>query len=161
MLPSHVHGVQKSPSFRAKRETCLFSVSLAPFLSSALLASPLATLHSPVAVIPDWAALGACFALAIAIFLFIFYIHPDASDLAPHRTKLDQLLERRDTIYDNLRDLKFEHRAGKYSEGDYELMKNSLEEEAAIVLTEIEQVTESQVRRARVVRSSTPERGAR
>ena len=103
-----------------------------------------------LAVLPDWAALGACFALAASVFLFIFYIEPDASDLAPHRTKLDQLLERRETIYDNLRDLKFEHRAGKYSEGDYELMKNSLENEAALVLTEIEQVTDSQVRRPRV-----------
>jgi hypothetical protein len=109
---------------------------------------------SALVVLPDWAALGACFALAAAVFLFVFYIQPDPSDLAPHRTKLDQLLERRDTIYDNLRDLKFEHRAGKYSEGDYELMKSSLENEAALVLTEIEQVTESQVRRARPVRPS-------
>lgn len=107
-----------------------------------------------LAVLPDGAALGACFALAAAVFLFVFYIQPDASDLAPHRTKLDQLLERRDTIYDNLRDLKFEHRAGKYSEGDYELMKNSLESEAALVLAEIEQVTDSQVRRPRPVRPS-------
>jgi hypothetical protein len=92
--------------------------------------------------------------LAAAVVLLVFYIQPDASDLAPHRTKLDQLLERRDTIYDNLRDLKFEHRAGKYSEGDYELMKTSLENEAAVVLTEIEQVTESHVRRPRPVRLS-------
>ena len=111
--------------------------------------------------VPDWAALGACVALAVVVFLFVFYIHPDASDLAPHRTKLHQLLERRDTIYDNLRDLKFEHRAGKYSEGDYELMKASLENEAALVLTEIEQVTESQIRRTRGVRGATPERSAR
>jgi hypothetical protein len=110
-------------------------------------------------VIPDWAALGACFALAAAVVLFVFYIQPDASDLAPHRTTLDKLFERRDTIYDNLRDLKFEHRAGKYSEGDYELMKNSLEEEAAVVLTEIEQVTESEVRRPRPVRP--PDRSTR
>ena len=41
----------------------------------------------------DWAILGACFALAAATGLFIFYIRPDASDLAPHRSKLDQLLE--------------------------------------------------------------------
>jgi hypothetical protein len=109
----------------------------------------------------DWAMLGACAALAAAVMLFIFYIQPDASDLAPHRTHLDQLLERRDTIYDNLRDLKFEYRAGKYSEGDYEGMKNSLENEAAVVLTEIEQVTESQVRRPRPGRASGVERGAR
>src|ERR1035438_1520189 len=80
----------------------------------------------------DWAMLGACLALAAAVMLFIFYIQPDASDLAPHRTNLDQLLERRDAIYENLRDLKFEYRAGKYSESDYEGMKNSLENEAAV-----------------------------
>ncbi|HXY00021.1 MAG TPA: hypothetical protein VEI54_03810 [Candidatus Limnocylindrales bacterium] len=110
---------------------------------------------------PDWAIVGACLGLTVAVFLFVFYIHPDASDLAPHRTKLDQLLERRDTIYENLRDLKFEHRAGKYSEGDYELMKASLENEAAMVLTEIEQVTESQVRRPRPASPATNERSAR
>src|SRR5437016_13895321 len=100
----------------------------------------------------DWAVLGACLALAIATMLFIFYIQPDASDLAPHRTRLDQLLERRDTIYDNLRDLRFEYRSGKYSDGDFEAMKTALENEAAMVLAEIEQVTEAQVRRPRGAR---------
>jgi hypothetical protein len=95
------------------------------------------------------AILGACLALALAVGLFIFYIQPDASDLAPHRTKLDQLLERRDTIYDNLRDLRFEYRSGKYSEGDFEAMKTALENEAALVLAEIDQVTDAQVRRPR------------
>jgi len=118
-------------------------------------------LSLPLTEMPDWAALGACLGLAAAVFLFVFYIHPDASDLAPHRTKLDQLLERRDTIYDNLRDLKFEFRAGKYSEGDYELMKTSLEDEAALVLTQIDEVTDAQVRRPRAVRPATPERSAR
>lgn len=96
--------------------------------------------------------LGACLALAAAVGLFIFYIQPDASDLEPGRTKLDQLLERRDTIYENLRDLRFEYRSGKYSEGDFEAMKTALENEAAMVLSEIDQVTESQVRRPRGVR---------
>jgi hypothetical protein len=86
----------------------------------------------------DWAVVGACLALAVATALFIFYIQPDASDLAPHRTKLDQLLERRDTIYDNLRDL--------------EAMKTALENEAALVLAEIDQVTDAQVRRPRGTR---------
>ena len=107
----------------------------------------------------DGAVLGACLALAIATLLFIFYIQPDASDLAPHRSKLDQLMERRDTIYDNLRDLRFEFRSGKYSEGDYNAMKSSLENDAALVLAQIEQVTESQVRRARGARPIETERG--
>jgi class 3 adenylate cyclase len=98
------------------------------------------------------AILGACLALALAVGLFIFYIQPDASDLAPHRTKLDQLLERRDTIYDNLRDLRFEYRSGKYSEGDFEAMKTALENEAALILADIDQVTDAQVRRPRGTR---------
>src|SRR5271166_6818942 len=110
----------------------------------------------------DYAMLGACVGLAVAVMLFIFYIQPDASDLAPHRTQLDQLLERRDLIYENIRDLKFEYSAGKYSEGDYEGMKNSLENEAAVLLTEIEEATESQIRRPRPsVRPASAERGAR
>ena len=107
----------------------------------------------------DGAVLGACLALAIATLLFVFYIQADASDLAPHRSKLDQLMERRDTIYDNLRDLRFEFRSGKYSEGDYNAMKSSLENEAALVLAQIEQVTESQVRRGRGARAAESERG--
>jgi hypothetical protein len=108
----------------------------------------------------DWAVLGACLALALATGLFIFYIQPDASDLAPHRSKLDQLLERRDTLYDNLRDLRFEFRSGKYAEKDYEAMKISLENDAALVLAEIDQITESQVRRPRPIKPAASERGA-
>src|SRR4030081_4149077 len=107
----------------------------------------------------DGAVLGACLALAVATLLFIFYIQPDASDLAPHRSRLDQLFERRDTIYDNLRDLRFEFRSGKYAEGDFESMKTSLESEAALVLAEIDQVTEANVRRPRPARAAEAERG--
>jgi hypothetical protein len=109
----------------------------------------------------DGAVLGACVALAIATLLFIFYIQPDASDLAPHRSKLDHLMERRDTIYDNLRDLRFEFRSGKYSEGDFNAMKAALENEAAMVVAEIDQVTDSQVRRPRVIRPADTGRDQR
>jgi hypothetical protein len=122
------------------------------------------TVAAPIAVVlvtsADWAVLGACLALALATGLFIFYIQPDASDLAPHRSKLDQLLERRDTLYDNLRDLRFEFRSGKYAENDYEAMKITLENDAAQVLAEIDQITESQVRRPRAVKPAAAERGA-
>jgi len=94
----------------------------------------------------DGAIVLACLALAAAALVFIFLIEPDASDSAPHRSRLDQLLERRDTIYDNLRDLKFEHRAGKFSEQDFEDTKKALETEAALVLAEVENVTGGQAR---------------
>lgn len=83
----------------------------------------------------------ACVILAAATLIFIFYIDADASDSAPHRSRLDQLLERRDAIYENLRDLRFEHRAGKFSEKDYEEMKRALEIEAARVLAHMDQLT--------------------
>lgn len=99
----------------------------------------------------------ACLALLATTLIFIFYIEPDASDSAPHRSQLDGLLERRDTIYENLRDLKFEHRSGKFSVGDYEEMRAALEKETALVLAEIENVTGGV---ARAQRREAPSAGA-
>ena len=97
-----------------------------------------------VLLLPDSVMLSACLVLTLAVLIFVFWIEPDPGDSAPHRSQLDQLLERRDVIYDNLRDLKFENRAGKYAERDYEQMRDSLENEAAQVLLEIERVTGNQ-----------------
>jgi hypothetical protein len=98
---------------------------------------------SPVAIDIDTLAVVACVALTAAVLIFVFMIQPDRGDSAPRRSQLDQLMERRDIIYDNLRDLKFEYRTGKFAEEDYEQMKHTLEAEAALVLAEIERVTES------------------
>jgi hypothetical protein len=78
--------------------------------------------------------------LAIATIAFILYVRLDASDLAPHRTQLDSLMERRDAIYENLRDLRFEYRAGKFSETDFEETKQTLEVEAAKVLAQMDEL---------------------
>ncbi len=83
----------------------------------------------------------ACVLLALATMIFVFGVRPEASDDAPHRTKLDQLMERRDAIYENLRDLRFEHRAGKFSEQDFDEIKQSLEIEAARVLSDMDVLT--------------------
>jgi len=104
---------------------------------------PPAIMHSAVAISIDTLAVIACVALTAATLIFVFMIQPDPADSAPHRSHLDQLMERRDIIYDNLRDLKFEYRTGKFAEEDYEQMKQTLEAEAALVLAEIERVTES------------------
>lgn len=83
----------------------------------------------------------ACVLLSVAALVFIFGVKLDASDAVPHRTELDRLLERRDAIYENLRDLRFEHRAGKFSDADYEEIKQSLEIEAARVLAAMDTLT--------------------
>lgn len=87
------------------------------------------------------AATLACVALGLATLIFIFFFQEDPADSSPLRTRLDQLLERRDVIYENLRDLRFEYRTGKFSEQDFEQVKSSLEAEASQVLLEIERAT--------------------
>ena len=48
-------------------------------------------------------------------------------------------------LYDNLRDLNFEYRAGKYVQEDYTAQQTTLENEAAEVIAEIE-LLEAQAR---------------
>ena len=77
--------------------------------------------------------------LAIGSFLYVFA--PVRQLVVPHgprKSRLEYLRERKDAIYDNLRDLNFEFNAGKFPEGDYLEMRDSLEREAAAVLAEIE-----------------------
>ena len=54
------------------------------------------------------------------------------------KTRVDYLRERKDAIYENLRDLNFENLAGKYSEADYAEQRRALEDEAAQVIAESE-----------------------
>jgi hypothetical protein len=54
------------------------------------------------------------------------------------KTRLDYLFERKEQLYENLRDLNFEYRAGKYPEEDYQTQRAHLEAEAANLLAEIE-----------------------
>ncbi|MGA2169857.1 MAG: hypothetical protein ABSG62_16765 [Terracidiphilus sp.] len=54
------------------------------------------------------------------------------------KTRLDYLLERKEQLYENLRDLNFEYRAGKYPEEDFQAQRALLENETALLMTEIE-----------------------
>jgi hypothetical protein len=59
------------------------------------------------------------------------------------KTRLDYLLERKDQLYENLRDLSFEYRAGKYPEEDFQAQRALLENEAALLLAEIEHLQQA------------------
>ncbi len=52
---------------------------------------------------------------------------------------IQHLEDRKQAIYGNLRDLQFEYRLGKLSDGDYQQNKLALQRELAGVLAEIEQ----------------------
>ncbi len=78
--------------------------------------------------------------LTLILFAFIFW--PDKNPFRQaDKTRLDYLRERKDVIYDNLRDLNFEYLAGKYPEQDYAEQRTSLEDEAARVLAEMDTLT--------------------
>jgi hypothetical protein len=59
------------------------------------------------------------------------------------KTRLDFLLERKEQLYENLRDLNFEYRAGKYPEEDFEAQRAQLENEASLLLAEIEHLQQA------------------
>ena len=75
----------------------------------------------------------ACMFITTATLVYVFYL-PRKLYLGPRKTRLSFLRERRETVYENLRDLNFEFKAGKFPDADYQSMKASLEEEAAAVL---------------------------
>jgi hypothetical protein len=87
-------------------------------------------------------ALLACMLMTVAVLVYVFYL-PGELHLGPEKTRVTYLRERKDVIYENLRDLNFEFRAGKFPESDYQSMKASLEDEAAGVLAEIARLEEA------------------
>ena len=77
--------------------------------------------------------------LLLALALFVYTFWPENSFASQRqKTRLDYLLERKEQLYENLRDLNFEYRAGKYPEQDYEAQRSLLENEAAQLLSEID-----------------------
>jgi hypothetical protein len=75
--------------------------------------------------------------LTIALFAYVFWPERDLFTQAD-KTRVDYLRERKDAIYENLRDLNFEYLAGKYPEADYDEQRRALEDEAARVISEME-----------------------
>jgi hypothetical protein len=59
------------------------------------------------------------------------------------KTRLDFLLERKEQLYENLRDLNFEYRAGKYPDEDFNVQRAQLENETAQLLAEIDHLQQA------------------
>ena len=76
----------------------------------------------------------AVFAMGAVYYVFFF---PGEVYAGPEKTRLAYLRERKEAVYENLRDLNFEHKAGKVPDADFASMRNSLEEEAATIMAEI------------------------
>jgi hypothetical protein len=74
--------------------------------------------------------------LLIGLLAYVFF--PARAVVAQTgKTRLEFLGEHREVLYDNLRDLNFEYRAGKYSEEDYRAQRAALESETAQIIAEM------------------------
>jgi predicted nuclease with TOPRIM domain len=81
-------------------------------------------------------------ALMVALFIYTFWPE-NVFASQREKTRLDFLLERKEQLYENLRDLNFEYRAGKYPDEDFEVQRAQLENEAALLLAEIEHLQQA------------------
>ncbi len=95
----------------------------------------------------------ACMLLVTAAtLLYVFYL-PGKLYLGPEKTRASYLRERKDAVYENLRDLNFEYKAGKIPDVYYQSMKASLQDEAATLLAEIALLEEKAAAAPRKARS--------
>ena len=83
--------------------------------------------------------LGLIAGVLLLFVLFIYTFWPENVFASQReKTRLDYLLERKEQLYENLRDLNFEFKAGKYPEEDFVVQRGQLENETAQLLGEIE-----------------------
>jgi hypothetical protein len=82
--------------------------------------------------------------IAFSIALLIYTFWPENVFASQReKTRLDFLLERKEQLYENLRDLSFEYKAGKYPDEDFLSQRTLLENEAALLLAEIEHLQQA------------------
>lgn len=80
--------------------------------------------------------------LTLALLVYTFW--PENTFASQRqKTRLDYLLERKEQLYENLRDLNFEYRAGKYPEEDFQAQRAVLESEASVLLAEIDHLQQA------------------
>ncbi|MFL6462870.1 MAG: hypothetical protein ACJ73N_00480 [Bryobacteraceae bacterium] len=77
--------------------------------------------------------------LLLAALFFVLFVRPQDVPEPEPVSPIQHLEDRKQAIYDNLRDLQFEYRLGKLSDEDYQQTKQSLQRELATVLAETEE----------------------
>lgn len=90
--------------------------------------------------VPDLPLMIAPFVVFAGVMALILRVRPSDVPPPPPPDPSAHLQERKQTIYENLRDLNFEYRLGKLSDADYEKTKTGLQNELAQVLAEIDRL---------------------
>ena len=92
----------------------------------------------------DYAIKMLCCVFASGVLIYVFLPSRD-TDTGVVKTRVTYLYERKEVVYDNLRDLSFEFKSGKFTQADYDGMRVGLEAEAARILAEIELLESAKV----------------
>jgi len=75
--------------------------------------------------------------LSVGVLLYALMVRDVESVEAAPESPAQRLEERKEAIYESLRDLAFEYRTGKLSEHDYQLTKRELQQELAAINAEL------------------------
>ncbi len=82
----------------------------------------------------------ACGALALATLLYVFWLTPQPVRVkTPAEREHEYLEEKRQVLYENLRDLHLEYRMGKLSDQDYQRIKTTYQADMVALLHQMEQ----------------------
>lgn len=80
-----------------------------------------------------------CVAITVAVAVYVFYLR-EGDVAGENKSRVEYLRERKEAVYENLRDLNFDYHAGKMPGRDFETMRIALEDEAVALLAEIEEL---------------------
>ena len=94
--------------------------------------------------------------LALGALAFTLFIRPQDIPEPVPVSPTQHLEDRKQAIYENLRDLQFEYRLGKLSDEDYLQIKQGLQKELAVVLTEMEAITRTEGKAPQSALPKTP-----
>jgi hypothetical protein len=87
------------------------------------------------------AALAAGVVLFVLFPVFARYGEVSTTPTADARKRKD-LSEQKERLYDAIKDLDFEHRAGKLSDADYQKVRSDLVSQAAAIIAQLDEVPE-------------------
>jgi hypothetical protein len=87
-----------------------------------------------------------CILMALGALAFVLFVEPEPARASVLDEQLAPLLRKKETLYENLRDLNFEYRMDKLSEADYQEAKRASQAELVPVLSSIEELQAQKTR---------------
>ncbi len=93
-----------------------------------------------------WELILCCVVLTSAVLFYVFRplilsrSREGLFEVQDGATSLKRLLRKKETIYENIKDLEFEYKMGKFAEEDFVRLRNELSREAYEVMSSIDAI---------------------